>query len=279
MCGIKISEIKKSALKRMNECFPQVLMVMIIYLTAHLIFALGEFIFIQFCNMNKGVIFPEETSLVTITLITTVVRGFVEFMIIAPIGVGTAWWLSHCVRGENTNVGFVLICFSNAKIYFRSLVLRLVVGSIKAVMAIPLVLCAYIEYALIIGFGAESYRSGTYIALLVCCSLIFICMALIYLWVVMDFTLVNFVFTMNPDEKIVSIIRKSVVAMKFNRTKIIKLVCSFLGWIFAVFFVFPMFFAIPYAALSYAITVNGIIEKELRKNTDDMFNKKSIARK
>ncbi len=276
---MKISEIKKSALKRMNECFPQVLLVMIIYLTAHLIFALAEFIFIQFCDMNKGLVFSEETPIATIIMITTAVRGAIEFMIIAPISVGTAWWLSHCVRGENTNVGFVLICFSNIKIFFRSLLLRLVVVSIKMIMAIPIVLCAYIEYALIASFGTESYRNGTYIALLVCGLLIFICMALIYIWVVADFTLVNFIFTTNPDEKIVTIIKKSVMAMKPNKMKIIKLVCSFLGWIFTAFFVFPLFFAVPYAALSYAVAVNQIMEKELRKNTDDMFNKKSIARK
>ncbi len=276
---MKISEIKKSALKRMNECFPQVLLVMIVYLTAHLIFAFAEFIFIQFCNMNQGLIFPEETPLDAIIMITTAVRGIIEFMIIAPISVGTAWWLSHCIRGENTNVGFVLICFSNIKIYFRSVLLRLVVGGIRTVMAIPLVLCGYIGYALVTAFGEESYRNGTYIALLVCCLLIFICMTLIYIWVAADFTLVNFIFTTNPDEKIITIIKKSVTAMKQNKMKIIKLVCSFLGWIFTAFFVFPLFFAVPYAALSYAVAVNQIMEKELRKNTDDMFNKKSIARK
>ena len=84
---------------------------------------------------------------------------------------------------------------------------------------------------------------------------------------------------MNPDDKILNIIKKSIMAMKYQKAKLIKLVCSFLGWIFTIPFVFPLFFAIPYASLSYAMVVDEIIEKEIRENTDDMFNKKTIARK
>lgn len=157
--------------------------------------------------------------------------------------------------------------------------MRLLIGTIKIVVAIPLILCGYIEYALITAFAYESYRGGTYIALIVCCTLILICIALMYIWIVADFSLVNFIFTMNPDDKIINIIKKSVTAMKYQKARLIKLVCSFLGWIFTVPFVFPLFFAVPYASLSYATLVDEIIEKEIRKNTDDMFNKKTIARK
>lgn len=263
----------------MNDCFPQVLMVMVISLTAHLIFALAEFIFLNFLDIKGAEIFPEMPSETTVILITSVIRTFAEFLVLSPITVGTAWWLLHCVRGENSNVGFILICFSNKKIYFRSLILRLFVWVIKVLVAIPLILCGYIEYALITAFAGESYRGGTYIALIICCTLILICIALMYIWIVADFSLVNFIFTMNPDDKIINIIKKSVTAMKYQKAKLIKLVCSFLGWIFTIPFVFPMFFAIPYASLSYATLVDEIIEKEIRKNTDDMFNKKTIARK
>lgn len=263
----------------MNDCFPQILMVMVIFLTTHLIFALAEFILLYFLDARGAEIFQELPSETTIVLITTIVRLFAEFMILSPIVVGTAWWLLHCVRGENTNVGFVLICFSNMKIYFRSLILSFFVGIIKTAMAIPLVLCTYLEYSLINGFTDEGYRGGTYIALIVCCTLVLICLAAMYIWAVADFSLVNFIFTMNPDDKIINIIKKSVTAMKYQKTKLIKLVCSFLGWIFTVPFVFPLFFAVPYASLSYAVTIDEIIEKEIRKNTDDMFNKKTIARK
>lgn len=254
-------------------------MVMVISLTAHLIFALAEFAFLHFLDIKGSEFFSEIPSETTVILITSIVRMFAEFLVLSPITVGTAWWLLHCVRGENTNVGFILICFSNMKIYFRSVVIRLFIWVIKVVVAIPLILCGYIEYALITAFADESYRSGTYIALIVCCTLIFICMALMYTWVVVDFSLVNFIFTMNPDDKILNIIKKSIMAMKYQKAKLIKLVCSFLGWIFTVPFVFPLFFAVPYASLSYATLVDEIIEKEIRKNTDDMFNKKTIARK
>lgn len=263
----------------MNDCFPQVLMVMVITLTAHLIFALAEFALLNFLDMKGKEIFSEMPSQTTVILITSIIRMFAEFVVLSPITVGTAWWLLHCVRGENTNVGFILICFSNMKIYFRSVILRMLVWTIKLLIAIPLVLCAYIEYALITAFADESYRGGTYIALIICCTLIFICIGLIYIWVVTDFSLVNFIFTMNPDDKMINIIKKSINAMKRQKTKLIKLVCSFLGWIFTIPFVFPLFFAVPYASLSYATVIDEIIEKEIRKNTDDMFNKKTIARK
>lgn len=263
----------------MNDCFPQVLMIMVISLTAHLIFALAEFALLHFLDIKGSEIFSEIPSETTLILITSIIRMFAEFLVLSPIMVGTAWWLLHCVRGENSNVGFILICFSNMKIYFRSVVMRLLIGTIKIVVAIPLILCGYIEYALITAFADESYRGGTYIALIVCCTLILICIALMYIWIVADFSLVNFIFTMNPDDKIINIIKKSVTAMKYQKARLIKLVCSFLGWIFTVPFVFPLFFAVPYASLSYATLVDEIIEKEIRKNTDDMFNKKTIARK
>ena len=204
----------------MNDCFPQVLMVMVISLTAHLIFALAEFALLHFLDIKGSEIFPEMPSETTVILITSIIRMFAEFLVLSPITVGTAWWLLHCVRGENSNVGFILICFSNMKIYFRSIILRLFIGFIKAVVAIPLVLCGYIEYALITAFADESYRSGTYIALIVCCTLILICIALIYIWVITDFSLVNFIFTMNPDDKIINIIKKSFTAMKYQKIKL-----------------------------------------------------------
>ena len=254
-------------------------MIMVISLTAHLIFALAEFALLHFLDIKGSEIFSEIPSETTLILITSIIRMFAEFLVLSPIMVGTAWWLLHCVRGENSNVGFILICFSNMKIYFRSVVMRLLIGTIKIVVAIPLILCGYIEYALITAFADESYRGGTYIALIVCCTLILICIALMYIWIVADFSLVNFIFTMNPDDKILNIIKKSIMAMKYQKAKLIKLVCSFLGWIFTIPFVFPLFFAIPYASLSYAMVVDEIIEKEIRENTDDMFNKKTIARK
>lgn len=276
---LKIGEIKKSALKRMNDCYPQTLFVMMIFLSAHLFFAIAEALLIQFYVKRGEVVDIVNMTVPTGLMIGTAIRIVGEFMVLAPINVGTAWWLIHCIRGENNNVAFILICFSNAKIYFRSLLLSFIVSVIKLAMAVPVVLCAYLEYMLLSSFAESSYRGGTYIALGVCCTIVLLCTVLLYIWLIANFCVVNFMFTMNPDEKIFNIIKQSVKAMDRNKMTVVKLVLSFIGWGFSMIFVFPVFFAVPYAALSYAILMDKIIEREISRNTADMFMRNTIARK
>ena len=276
---LKIGEIKKSALKRMNDCYPQTLFVMMIFLSAHLFFAIAEALLIQFYVKRGEVVDIVNMTVPTGLMIGTAIRIVGEFMVLAPINVGTAWWLIHCIRGENNNVAFILICFSNAKIYFRSLLLSFIVSVIKLAMAVPVVLCAYLEYMLLSSFAESSYHGGTYIALGVCCTIVLLCTVLLYIWLIANFCVVNFMFTMNPDEKIFNIIKQSVKAMDRNKMTVVKLVLSFIGWGFSAIFVFPMFFAVPYAALSYAILMDKIIEREISRNTADMFMRNTIARK
>lgn len=279
MSCLKIGEIKKSALKRMNDCYPQTLLVMMIFLSAHLFFAIAEALLIRFYVERGEVVDIVNMTVPTGLMIGTAIRIVGEFMVLAPINVGTAWWLIHCIRGENNNVAFILICFSNAKIYFRSLLLSFIVSVIKLAMAVPVVLCAYLEYMLLSSFSESSYRGGTYIALGVCCTIVLLCTVLLYIWLIANFCVVNFMFTMNPDEKIFNIIKQSVKAMDRSKMTVVKLVLSFIGWGFSMIFVFPVFFAVPYAALSYAILMDKIIEREISRNTADMFMRNTIARK
>ena len=133
----------------------------------------------------------------------------------------------------------------------------------KILLSIPVIICVYILNLLRELALKDIGNSGNYILLGVCCTLIMIFLIGMVLWITLGFELCNPIFSLDPDRKIREIILASISAMKNNKIKMIKLMLSFIGWFAASVFVVPLFFVIPYFAMSYAVLVNDIMSREL----------------
>ena len=259
---MKICDIKQRALGVLGENFSQALIVMLLYLATYFGLTVAEAVAVTATiggELTKEII----NANLPIFFMIMGIRYIVEFLVISPLNIGTTWWLIHASRGETNNIGHIFICFKNIKIYVKSVLLRAEITMAKILLSIPVIICVYIlnllsEFAL-----KDIGNSGNYILLGVCCTLIMIFLIGMVLWITLGFELCNPIFSLDPDRKIREIILASISAMKNNKIKMIKLMLSFIGWFAASVFVVPLFFVIPYFAMSYAVLVNDIMSREL----------------
>lgn len=259
---MKIREIKEKALMRLGECFPQTMIVMLLYLSTYMGVVVAQTIALTVAlggNITEEKI---QSELVTVTVILLITM-LVKFLVISPLNIGTTWWLIHSSRGEKNNVGYIFICFKNIKIYIKSILLRAVISLTKLALSAPLMICIYLGGVLHNTAFEDIDNSATYIILGVCSTLILLFMLAFYVWITLGFELCNPLFSLNPDKKISEIISSSITAVKNNRVRLVKLLLSFSGWAVSLIFVVPLFFVIPYFAMSYAVMLNDILTREI----------------
>lgn len=259
---MKIRDIKQRALGVLGENFSQALIVMLLYLATYFGLTVAEAIAVTATiggELTKEII----NANLPIFFMIMGIRYIVEFFVISPLSIGTTWWLIHASRGETNNIGYIFICFKNIKIYVKSVLLRAEITMAKILLSIPVIICVYILNLLRELALKDIGNSGNYILLGVCCTLIMIFLIVMVLWITLGFELCNPIFSLDPDRKIREIILASISAMKNNKIKMIKLMLSFIGWFAASVFVVPLFFVIPYFAMSYAVLVNDIMSREL----------------
>lgn len=273
---MKIKDIKHSALDRINECYPQTLIVMLIFLGTHFFFTFVEIGAIQLLDALGYESDFVNLNIPTALWIVTAIRVIGEMVIIFPINIGVSWWLIHCARGENNNIKHIFICFSNGHIYLKSLILRMVINLVKLFAAIPGALCAYMLYVLLAA-AMESDDGGRYTALIVCSAILLVCVTVLYAWLLLSLCLVNFLFALNPDKNIFKTISLSVEAMKRHKFEVVRYICSLLGWVLSLIFIIPAFFVLPYAAMGYGKLMDSIIYREININQTELLKKNYVS--
>lgn len=206
---------------------------------------------------------------ITDSLMKLIITGVGLLLVIffaSPCVCGAAWWYMQFIRGIDSEVGAIFVCYRDTRLYFKSVFINLLVILIFAVCSAPTTMC-------IIAFNkflerAYSTTTNNFInfVLAVCFIILGICFAVLGLIIFFRFIAVDYIFAVNPDLSAIQIMKLSYSVMRNNILRMFYLFLSFIGWLIPALLIFPLLFIGPYFALSFTVLMNDIIETESAKD-------------
>lgn len=198
-----------------------------------------------------------------ILMLMVVIRVAAAFIVTFPVYTGGTWWFLHTVKGEKNELKEVYVCFSNIRIYLKSLLLSLSVCICRIIVAIPVFITSFMTVKML-NYAYTDYGpdNGKFAVLTGCSAALMVCLLFVYFYYSMGFVLSSYIFVSNPDLNVFKCIKMSQMLMKDKKGELLKLYLSFIPWIFVCVLVFPVFFVVPYFYMSLTVFANEIIKKE-----------------
>lgn len=257
-------EMKKYAMGRLSDSWGLAVIVILTIIVIYIAFMLMEMSIYFFLQSNGTIeasdyrLFPDNNGMIIIS----VARMILGYLVMVPAMMGAKWWYLHAVRGERNSIHSMFVCYMNPQIYLKTVAVKSIIAVMGIVAALPVLFCAYLIYRLLKDFmgGGDSDHTLTVIMAFFAAVLL-ICLSLLYLLFILKFALVDYIYVLNPDLKILDIIRASNRVMKDRRRPLVELVVSFTGWILLCVLIFPALFVVPYFAMSFTVCINRIIEE------------------
>jgi uncharacterized membrane protein len=261
---LEIKKIKKYALDLLYQNWAQPVAIILIVLVFYISFSFGQSSFLNFM-LWKGFIQKEDISLFSANpyvLFSNALKLLVCFFILTPIYIGAMWWFLRYAKGEKNSIGIIFICYANARIYFKTLLIKASVIFLRILAALPACFFGVVSARLFEITMFKDSGNGLYAALAVCFALLAVLSAVFFAFVYLRYALAEYIFVTDPDMKISRILKLSASKMKGNEEIFIKLYLSFLWWVPSMILVFPAFFVVPYYAMAHTVTARTLIEEE-----------------
>lgn len=205
----------------------------------------------------------------------SIVFTLIAFLVITPLMLGMTEWFWRLTAGEKPEVGDIFAWFGSAKLYVKSIILRINVG-VRALLWF-LLTCS-IPLALIIAAGyyvkdidvtkittfsmtdiQNLFISGVLMLLGI---MLLICGLILFLFLISRYFLAAFLVVEDGERKISDAVRMSIKFTKSYRWEITKFLLSFTGWFITCVAIIPYFYVVPYFYSSFAIFSKHIIYEQ-----------------
>ncbi|MCX7657811.1 MAG: DUF975 family protein [Oscillospiraceae bacterium] len=261
---MEIKKIKKHAIDLLYQNWAQPVAIILIVLVFYISFSFGQSSFLNFMLL-KGIIQKEDISLFSTNpyvLFSNALKLLVCFFVLTPVYIGAMWWFLRYAKGEKNSISIIFICYANARIYFKTLLLKASITFLRILAALPACFFGAVSAKLFKITMLKDGGNGLYAALAVCFALLAVLSAVLFVFVYLRYALAEYIFVTDPDMKISRILKLSASKMKGNEEFFIKLYLSFLWWVPSMVLVFPAFFVVPYYAMAHTVTARTLLEEE-----------------
>lgn len=266
---MSIKEIKKSALQRLSENSGQGIAVCVIIISVMLVFALLNQLFYEVFDYfgilitYRGLFKYHDTYVLMCALCRVA-----QYILTVPAIVGAMWWFIHCVRGEQNPVSSILVAYSNRRMFFKTVWLKFNIHLRKLGITAIAALSIYAQYRVV----ADAFKGGgnNLVAVLLLFGMITLAVCMAAYWAVftLRYTLVDYIFTLNPDLSVREIAEYSKEGMKNHMGDILRLIVSFIPQFLLCLLIFPVIFVVPYFFMARAELSNRIIEESVGRNAE-----------
>ncbi len=261
---MEIRNIKKRSLDLLYQNWAQPVAIILIVLVFYVSFSFGQSSFLNFL-LWRGIIQKGDVALFSTNpyvLVSNALKWLVCFFVLTPVYIGAMWWFLRYANDEKNSINTVFICFSNARIYFKTLLVKVMVTFMRVLAALPACFFAAVSAKLFNITMLKDRGNGLYAALAVCMGLLAVLAAVFFVFVYLRYALAEYIFVINPDMKASQILRLSASKMKGREDTFIKLYLSFLWWAPSLVLVFPAFFVVPYYAMAHTVLAQTLLGKE-----------------
>lgn len=213
--------------------------------------------------------------------IIVLVSLLVEWILLAPLLLGAAWWYYRLCGGESCEVIDLFDCFSGVKRYFGALwleanlfVRRLLWTLVFLCVPESVCLCGM---AILSGkWMAEelSVQVTSIIGglLLIAGGVLFFAAAIFSAVFLKRYALARYLYVSEEGCGVRKSIKQSVYFMKNRKSELFVFDLSYIGWLMLCVFIIPAFYVIPYYMASRALYARVLIETNQRAQETASFS-------
>lgn len=179
---------------------------------------------------------------------------FIMLFAASPLINGFSKMCCSVAKTDNCTADTLFFYFKNPGLYFKAVGLNV----IKCVFFI-LALSVCMIPAEVFSFAAE-FTTGYFVEFFNCFAFIFTVLGIIAsVLICIKLVFCNFVMAENENLKVFNCISLTFKISKGHTLDIFKLLLSFFFWILLCFFVFPVFYVVPYMGVSFANSAKWLI--------------------
>lgn len=261
----KPKELKKHVLERLMCCWGESCAVFFIILGELLSVALAVMLAYDYLVKFSSADFP-----VWLAAGITALLAAGLWLAVAPFTYGVRWYRIQQIRGNAVFARSMFSCYASWKKMLQVLKLNSMLTLRRFPVFILICGAVYAEFYMINEagkfMGQDSFLYTAAAALMLLLAAIGFCLFMV---LGLKYTLVPYLYAIEPDSSPKEIIAKSKRLMKDNSRYIIETMCSMAWWLAPCILIFPMIFILPYSQMVYTAAINEIIEQD--------GNKESIA--
>lgn len=259
----KPKELKKHVLERLMCCWGESCAVFLIMMGELIVVALAVMLAYDYLVKFSSADFP-----VWLAAAITAFLAAGLWLAVTPFAYGVCWYRIQQIRGNAVFARSMFSCYASLKKLLQVLKLN----SMLTLRRFPafILICGAVaaefytvnEAGKIIGQDSFLYNASA--ALMLLLAAIGFCLFMV---LGLKYSLVPYLYALEPDSSPKEIIAKSKRLMKNNSRYVIEIMCSVAGWLAPCILIFPMIFILPYFQMVYTAAINEIIEQDSEKDT------------
>ncbi|MBQ8826404.1 MAG: hypothetical protein IJ007_04875 [Oscillospiraceae bacterium] len=259
----KSGDIKNEARKRLLSCWAESVSMLLINVSITVVIVLSILLVVKFCY-TFGIIDFDIDHVVSqgspAFFVAVVAALAVIIFLASPLSYGENWFYMQAVLGRKAPASSFFGCYTNKELRKRVFKLNFYVSIRKFVMFIPVCLLIIVELLAAEHILVNTNDSFIYSVIICCFVLVSAGAAFGYILLTMRYSLVKYIYALNPEKPVQLIIKESVKCMAGNESYILEVFMSMGLWIASCIFIFPAFYAVPYIKMVSAVTAKELIE-------------------
>ena len=259
----KSSEIKSIAQKRLLGCWAECVSILLIGAGLIIVFILSVLMVVKFCYSYGFIDFDIDhlVSQGTVPFFVSVIIALTAVAFLAaPLNYGINWFYMQSAQGRKVPASSFFNCYFNRELSNGIIKLQLLVSLRKMIMFIPLCLLFIGEIVAAEHILKNTKDSFIYSVIICCFMLVSAGATFAYMLASMRYSLVKYIYTLNPEKPAEVIIRESAECIAGNESYILEIFLSVGLWVASCVLIFPTVYAIPYIKMTFTVAASELIE-------------------
>lgn len=267
----KISELKKTAMLRLKNCWSECFGVFLLTLgiaAAYwiiVILLINTLYAFDVISLNVRELFESKEPVFYLAIFAAML---LLNLLAAPLKYGVCWYFIQTVRGNNVPASCFFSCYMHPKHLKNLMLLEVNIVVRKLVAGAPLFAAMA---GIVIYFGinnGEVPKDAFGVFLTVFVIMLLIALLYIFVHMFLRYSAVPFVYALDPDKKRSEILSDSVHAVNDNEIFLLKVLLSFCGWLFVGIFIIPLLCIEPYVYMTFTAAINELLTDYYSEKND-----------
>jgi len=284
-----LKALRKEAKTQLSDNFSRALAVLCVSLMFSAVFMMIDQTFNSFLNTDTSFLILSESqgnedslmvdllgfigaTILNPSFLIAAIISIFNFLITAPLKMGTGWWYYSLAANGNLQVGNIFAFYKTNSYYTASIMFEIKLFLKKLVYAIASFAPSLV--ALVMAFerdGSEyTLKPDSEGETIIMISLVLAAAGIIfYVFLSLNFFLSRYLFAIGECEKADEAFDRSKVIMHGDKSTVVQMAMSLIGWYLLCVLIIPLGYVIPLHNACMARCARDIIEKHKKYEASD----------
>ena len=215
---------------------------------------------------TSGLVWKGMTNISAVSLVLSLIMTIGSFIVVTPLNLGVTQWYYSLSEGESEDILSIFGCFSNRRMFFRSLLLRANIVVRSLLWAVVYFLIPGLFLGVSMWYGVNGPDNNAY--LLGTMGMIFsfmlgILMSVFYMITIQKYFLARY-YLLDGETSVHQALKMSRRVSRGKREQIFLFKLSYAGWFLTCLLVVPVLYVFPYYQMSALLYARFLMEEHVR---------------